>query len=168
MKKLLVIVLVFTFILVLVGCDPGSNTLNKDELLRNTVKIELFEYQNETPKFLNIYGKNKPHFDFGNATLIASLDEVYFEDLINELASNEFLVFGTVLNEPMGKTLVLYQRSGNMYVLFGCPYTNEAGKNFYYGECYVFNDNGELVEYIGRVGHLFGEETASKYFQNNP
>ena len=95
MKKILVVVLVFTFILVLVGCDPGSNTLNKDELLRNTVKIELFEYQNETPKFLNVFGKNTPHFDFGNATLIASLDEAYFENLINELASNEFLVFGT-------------------------------------------------------------------------
>ena len=168
MKKILVIVLVFTFILALVACDPGSNTLNKDELLRNTVKIELFEYQNETPKFLNVFGKNKPHFDFGNATLIASLDEAYFEDLINELASKEFLVFGTALNEPMGKTLVLHQSDGNMYALISCTFKNLVGYTYYYGYCYLFDANGDFVDYIGSADYLLGKEIASKYFQKNP
>ena len=168
MKKIVVIVLVFTFLFALVGCDPGSRMLNKDELLANTVKIELYEYQNKNPELLSISGKKKPHFDFDKATLIAVLNEAYFEDLINDLANDNYLVFGTALNEPMGKTLVLHQRNGNMYVLFGCIYTNEKGKTFYYGDCYVFDDNDEFVEYIGDVGHLFGEEIASKYFPSNP
>ena len=168
MKKILVIVLVCTFLFVLVGCDPGSNMLNKDELLRNTVKIELYEYQNETPRFLNIFGKNKPHFDFGNATLIATLEEANFEDLMNELSSYQFLVFGTVLNEPMGKTLVLHQNDGNMYVLISCTYKNWVGITRDYGYCYLFDANGDLVGYIGSAGYLLGEEIASKYFQKNP
>ena len=167
MKKIFAIVLALAFLFVLVGCDPVMHTISKEDLLANTVKVELYEYQNTNPKLISISGIKKPHFDFDNATLIAELNETYFEELINDLP-DYYRYYGTALNEPMGKTLVLYQRSGNMYVLFGCPYTNEAGKNFYYGECYVFNDNGELVEYIGRVGHLFGEEIASKYFQNNP
>ena len=168
MKKTLAIVLVFTFLFVLVGCDPGSRTLNKDELLANTVKIELYEYQNENPELLRISGKKKPHFDFDNATLIATLNEAYFEDLMNDLANDTYLVFGTALNEPMGKTLVLHQQNGNMYVLFGCTYINDKEKTFYYGDCYVFDENGKFVEYVGDVGHLFGEEIASRYFQNNP
>ena len=168
MKKILVIVLVFTFLFVLVGCDPGSNMLSKDDLLRNTVKIELFEYQNETPKFLNVFGKNKPHFDFGSATLIASLDEAYFEDLINELAIHEFQVFGTALNEPMGITLVLHQSDGNMYALISCTYKNLVGNTCDYGYCYLFDANGDFVEYIGSPGYLLGKEIASQYFQKNP
>lgn len=167
MKKALTLTLVFTIVFALAGCDPGSSMLNRDELLANTVKIELFEYQNESPKLLRNSGKKKPHFDFDKATLIATLDEAYFEDLINDLADDEHLIYRTALNEPMGKTLVLYQGDGNMYVLFGCPYENKIGIPFYYGDCYLFDANGELVEYIGRESHLFSEEIESKYFQNN-
>ena len=168
MKKALVIALVLTFLFVLAGCDPAYGTLNKKELLTNTVKVELFEYENENPELIDVSGKNKPHFDFENATLIAALDEAYFEELINELTSGEYLIFGTALNEPKGKTLVLYQNDGNMYVLYGCTYKDKIGLTRYAGDCYLFDASGEFVDYIGRTSHLFGEEITSKYFSNNP
>ena len=168
MKKALIIILVLTCLLGLVGCDPGTNNLSKDELLTNTVKIELIDYKNESPKLLTLSGMKKPKFDFNNATLIATLDESRFEDIIEDVAADDYLVFGTALNEPMGKTLVLYQSNGNMIVLFGCTYTNEKDKTFYYGDCYVFDENGVFVEYIGDVGHLFSDRIESTYFQSNP
>ena len=55
-----------------------------------------------------------------------------------------------------------------MIVLFGCVYTNEKDKTFYYGDCFVFDENGVFVEYIGDVGYRFLDEVESSYFQNNP
>ena len=67
-----------------------------------------------------------------------------------------------------GKTMILYQSDGNMIVLFGCVYTNEKNKTFYYGDSYVFDENGVFVEYIGDVGQDFGDWIESTYFSNNP
>lgn len=169
MKKALVIVLMLSCLLVLVGCDPGKGHLYKDELIANTVRIDLVDYKNENPKQLNVRrGKQKPRFDLSKATFIDTLDEAYFEEFLSEIAADIYLKFPNALNEPMGKTVVLYQKNGNMIVLFGCPYTNERGKTWYYGDCYIFDENGAFVEYIGDVGHLFGDQIASKYFANNP
>jgi hypothetical protein len=86
MKKALIIVLVLTCLFGLVGCDPAVKTLYKDELLANTTKIELVDYENENPKLLNLKRKEKPRFDFNKATLIATLDETHFEDILNDVA----------------------------------------------------------------------------------
>ena len=168
MKKALIVVLILTCLLGLVGCDPGVNNLYKDELLANTVKIELFHYENKNPKLLRTSAREKPSFDFNKATLIATLDETHFEDIINDVTQIDYFVFGTALNEPMGKTLVLYQNNGNIIVLYGCVYTNEKNKTFYYGDCYIFDENGVFVEYIGDVGYLFLDEIEATYFQKNP
>ena len=168
MKKILIIMLVLTCLLGLVGCDPGTNHLYKDELIANTVRIEFFHYENEEPKLLNLGEKEKPSFDLSKATLIATLDESHFEDILSDVAEIDFQVFGTALNEPMGKTLVLYQSNGEMIVLFGCVYTNEEDKTWYYGDCYVFDENGVFVEHIGDVGYLFLDMVETTYFENNP
>ena len=170
MKKALIIVLVLTCLFGLVACDPGVSYLNKDELLANTVKIELVYYENKNPELLNIRRTRgeKPHFDFNKATVMATLDESHFKDLLNEVTDTRYTFYGTSLNEPMGKTLILYQSNGNMIVLFGCVYTNEKNITFYYGDCFVFDENGVFVEYIGDVGYLFLDEVESSYFQNNP
>jgi len=168
MKKVLIIMLVLTCLSGLVGCDPGVNNLYKEELLANTVKIELIDYENENPELLTLSGKKKPRFDFNKATLIATLDETHFEGILNDVTVFDYLDFGTALNEPMGKTLVLYQSNGNMIVLFGCVYTNEKNKTFHYGGSYVFDENGVFVEYIGDVGQDFGDWIKSTYFSSNP
>lgn len=127
MKRVLIIAFVFACIFGLVGCDPGTNTIDGDALLKNTVKIELFNYANTTPNLRNLNGKNSPLFDFSKATFIAALDEEHFEDVIQNIAEQECFVYGKALNEPIGKTMVLYQENGNMVVLFGCEY--KEGKN---------------------------------------
>ena len=89
-----------------------------------------------------------------------------FDTILEDIAAREYLNFGTALNEPMGKTLVLHQSNGNMIVLFGCTYTDDNNKTFYYGDCNVFDSEGVFVENVGDVGHLFGDMIESKYFQN--
>ncbi len=166
MRKIIIAVLVFICLLGLTACDPGVRNLDRDELLANTVKIELFNYENEKPDLLRLAGKKKPSFDFSKAVLIGELEEAHFEAVINEVAECDYFVFGKALNEPMGKTLVLYQNNGDMIVLFGCLYKNEKGRNFYYGDCCVFDENGVFVDHIGDVGHLFTEELESRYFNS--
>ncbi len=152
----------------LIGCDPGINKLDADELLANTAKIEWVNYTNDDPKIIPINKKNRPIFDFNKTSLIATLDESRFEDIFNDLASIDYLIFETALNEPMGKTLILYQSNGNMIVFYGCLYTNEKGETLYPGDCYVFDKSGVLVEYIGRTGFTFSDWIESEYFLTSP
>ena len=167
MKKILVIVLVMTCLLGLVGCDPGRNTIDGNVLLENTVKIELFYYENTNPKLINLYGKKTPTFDFSKATFAATLDKSLFEDVIKDIAKQECLVFPRVLSEPIGKTMILYQENGNMVVLFSCVYKKENALTKYYGECYVFDENGVFVEHIGSIGSDYVDTLELKYFKNN-
>lgn len=167
MKKFLAALLVIICLFALVGCDPGMNTINKDELLAGTIKIELYDYENDDPKLVNINAWSKPSFDFNKATLIGTLDEEHFEDILNEVAERYYTFYNRALNEPMEKTLVLHQNNGNMIVLFGCIYTNENNGKRYYGNCYVFDKNGVFVELIGDVDYLFLDHVESTYFKDN-
>ena len=166
MKRVLIIVLVLTCLLGLVGCDPGMNTIDGDELFKNTVKIELFNYENTSPKLYKLNGKKLPIFDFSKATFIAELDESHFEDVIKDIANQGYLVFGRVLNEPIGKTMILYQENGNMVVLFSCVYKNGKKGTRYYGECNIFDKNGMFIENIGDVDSDYVDTLESIYFDN--
>jgi hypothetical protein len=165
MKKILSLVFCCLFLLGFSSCDPGVNNLDRDDLIDNTVKIELYDYENKNPELIRVKGNEKPEFDFSKATLIGALEEDHFEDILNDISEWDYLLFGTALNEPMGKTLVLHQKDGNMIVMFGCSYTDRNNKTFYYGDCYVFTSDGVFVEHIGDVGHLFSERVESTYFQ---
>ncbi|MBP3922484.1 MAG: hypothetical protein J6D27_05915 [Ruminiclostridium sp.] len=167
MKKFLAALLVIICLFALVGCDPDINTINKDELLAGTIKIELYDYENENPKLVNINSHSKPSFDFNKATLIGTLDEKHFESLLSEVAECYYTYYGRALNEPMRKTLVLHQSNGNMIVLFGCIYESEKSGTYYYGDCYVFDKNGVFIELIGDVGYLFLDHVESTYFKDN-
>ena len=164
MKRALIIVLVLTCLLGLVGCDPGMNTIGGDELIQNTVKIELFNYENTSPKLYELNSEKLPIFDFSKATFIAELDKSHFEDVIKDIAKQECLVFGNALNEPIGKTMILYQENGNMVVLFSCVYKNGKKLTRYYGECNVFDENGMFIEHIGRIGSDYVDTLEANYF----
>ena len=165
MKRVLIIVYVLTCLLGLVGCDPGVKAVDGDELLKNTVKIELYSYENTSPKLLNLKGKETPIFDFGKATFIAALDESYFEDVIMDIAEQNGHVFRYALNEPIGKTLILYQENGNMVVLFSSVYKRDYKLTRYYGECNVFDENGTFIEHIGRIDSDYVDTLELKYFE---
>lgn len=168
MKKILAILLILTCLLGLVGCDPGRNTIDGNALLESTTKIELFYYENTNPRLINLYGKKTPTFDFGKATLIATLDDALFEDVVNDIAKQECLVFPRVLSEPIGKTMILYQENGNMVVLFSSVYKKENALPKYYGACYVFDENGVFVEHIGSISSDYVDTLESQYFIDNP
>lgn len=167
MKKVWIIVLVWICLLGFVGCDPGVNSIDGADLLENTVKIELFSYENISPKLIKLSKKNKPVFDFSKATLIAALDASLFEDVVKDIAEQECLVFPSVLSQPIGKTLILYQENGDMVVLFSCVYKEEHKLTRYYGECNIFDKNGVFIEHIGRIDSDFVDILESKYFNNN-
>ena len=162
------LVCVLTCMLVFTGCDPGTNTLDVDELLLNTVKVELVEYKNENPKLIqNLSGKNKPKFDFDKVTPIATLDDSKIEDIINDLGEYDYLYWDRTLNEPIGKTLILHQSNGNMLVLFGCVYEDEKGSTHYHDGCIMFDKDGKYIEYIGDFGYVGMENIETKYFSTS-
>lgn len=165
MRKIILIAFVLICLLGLVGCDPGTNTIDEDELLENTIKIELYYYENTNPKLVELNGKNMPTFDFSKATFIASLDESLFEDVLKDIAAQEYLVFGTALNESIGKTMILYQENGNMIVLFSCVYKSEYKLTRYYGECNVFDENGTFIEHIGDIDSEYVDTLEATYLE---
>lgn len=172
MKKatalVLVLVCVLPCLLVFTSCDPGEGSLNTDELLANTVKIELVNYENEDPKIIfNLDGKEKPKFDFNRVTPIATLDDSKIGDVINDLGKYGYLYWSRTHNEPIGKTLILYQSNGDMFVFYGCIYEDEKGKTSYPGACVVFDKDGEYIEYIGDFGYAGMDAIISEYFTPN-
>ena len=85
MKKFLsFIVCMILSLFCFAGCDPSFNYIDAEETIANTVKIELVDYKNENPKLLKLKKKEKPKFDFSKATLIATLDNSQFENIIND------------------------------------------------------------------------------------
>ena len=150
------------------GCDPGRNYINAEETIANTVKIELVDYKNENPKFLKLKKEEKPKFDFSKATLIATLDNSQFENIINDMSKMMLLMDSRALNEPIGKTIILYQQNGDMIVLYDSVYTNDKGNVFYYRGCTRFDKNGVFIEYLGDIGTDLFNSLETTYFNNNP
>lgn len=149
-KRLLIILVVLASLLGLVGCDPGTYYFDSDELLSNTVKIELVHYENENPKIIyhrRIY--NPPFFDFSKVTLIATLDDSQIDDVVNDIADSGYLTFPRTMNEPIGTTIILYQSNGNMIVIYYDDYENKSGEIESYGGCTIFDKNGKFVEQVG-------------------
>ena len=167
MKKILIIVLFLACLLGLVGCDPGRHRLDANELLSNTVRIELVHYENTNPKVLRIGRRKTPIFDFCNATPIATLADSHIEEVVKDIAARDLYLIGRTLNQPIGKTLILYQRDGNMIVLFGCAYENKKGDTKYYGMCNIFDENGQFVEYLGDISHDYVDTLEAKYFEGD-
>ena len=161
----LILVCILTCLPVLTGCDPLSNRLNVDELLANTVKIELVNYENSNPKLIhNLDGKEKPKFDFNKVTPIATLDDSKIEDVVNDLGEYAYLYWGRTWNEPIEKTLILYQSNGDILVFYGCIYTDEKGDTYYPDACIMFDKDGKYIEYIGDFGYAGMDAIISEYF----
>lgn len=167
MKKRWIAVFVLACLMMLPGCDPGTKTLDGKALFSNTVRVELYQYDNPSPANLRIGGKKTAVFDFSHATLLGTLDESQYEDLAKEITGYETLLFGRVLNEPIGKTLVLHQSDGNMVVFYGCVYRNRWGGTRYYGECNIYDENGMFVSNLGDIESDFVDKLEVKYFDGD-
>ena len=146
------------------GCDPDSRYINAEETIASTVKIELVDYKNENPKLLKLKKEEKPKFDFSKATLIATLDDSQFENIINDMSKMMLLMYPRALNEPIGKTIILYQQNGDMIVLYDSVYTNNKGNVFYYRGCTKFDKNGVFIEYLGHIDTDLFNSLLSTYF----
>ena len=168
MKKAWILVFVFACLFGLVGCDPSTNSIDAEELLRNTEKIELVHYENEHPKLVRLDGKHAPVFDSGKTTTIAVLDDAHMEDVVQDIAQQQLLLWGRTVNEPVGKTLILYQRNGTMLVLFGCVYKNRIGVTKYFGSCNLYSQDGTFMEYLGDIASDYVDILELKYFKSNP
>lgn len=165
MKKFLsFIVCMILSLFCFAGCDPAFHGIDAEETLATTVKIELVDYKNENPKLLKLRKKEKPKFDFSKATLIATLDDSQFENIINDMSKITLLMFSRALNEPIGKTIILYQQNGDMIVLYDSVYTNNKGNVFYYRGCTKFDKNGVFIEYLGDIDTDLFNSLLSTYF----
>ena len=166
MKKCLILVLALACVLGLLGCDPAMDRLDGEQLRDNTVKIELYAYENDAPRLIRADKMDASVFDFGKATFQAALEEERIEEVAAEIAEQELLLFDRTLNEPIGRTLVLHQSDGTMIVLFGSVYRTKVGLNQYFGYCNRYDENGAFVEYLGDLSHSFVDELADRYFES--
>lgn len=149
MKKFLsFIVCMILSLFCFAGCDPAFNGINAEKTLATTVRIELVDYKNENPKLLKLRKEEKPKFDFSKATLIATLDDSQFENIINDMSKIILLMYPRALNEPIGKTIILYQQNGDMIVFYSTVDTDSKG---YYDGCTKFDKNGVFIEYLGDI-----------------
>ena len=164
MKRFFAMICILTLLCSLISCDPGHRSLDEGKTKQNTVKIELVHYENNNPKHVRLRWK-EPKFDFDKVTLLATLDESKFDSILNDIGSRSFISYSSrALNEPLGKAIILYQSNGDMIVLFACDYTNEKGKTLYYGNCLIFDRNGDFLEYKGEISTSDIELWESKYF----
>lgn len=168
MRQALTIFLILMCLLGLVGCDPGTYHFDEAELLQNTTKIELYQYGNGNPKLIHANGRKKPVFDFSKATFLSELDDSRMEAVVKDIAAHEMLVFGSTLNEPIGKTLILHQSDGSKIVLFSCVYTSGKKLTRYYGKCNVFDKDWQFIEYLGDIDSDYVDFLEATYFDNNP
>ena len=183
MKKILSLALLFAFLFSFVGCDPTFYYFKDNYLLENTVKIELYDYKNDAPRKID-RREEMPVFDFSKATLLKTLErpeiellsetpdettgeavaKTPFEELLDFLSTYGYAYYSTCTNEPVGKTIVLHLKDGNMIVFYGCRTKNDKGRKRTFGDCIIFDQNGVFLDYMGETWGNFSMDTAV-YFE---
>ena len=125
--------------------------------------------KNENPKIVFKLDKSneKPIFDFRKTTLMKALPDLKYVNLMKDVGNKDYLRYNRVLNELMNKILILYQSSGDMIILYDCVYTDDKRSAHYYGECYIFDENGNFIDYVGDVGNYYIDYLESEYFVVN-
>ena len=129
MRKFILVFIVLSVSIVLKGCDPATYYFDADVLISNTIKIELVECKNDDPELIEINEKNITSFDYDNVELIDSLDNSQFESFIKKLSNITFHKENYSVNKPIGKTLILHQKNGDMIVL-SCTLIDGTGYSF--------------------------------------
>lgn len=144
-KYILSFVLLFSIFLT--GCvsDPKTYYFNSDKLIVDTTKIELVECKNDKLEMIEINEKNITSFDYDNVELIDNLDKSQFESFIIKLSSITFHKENYSANKPIGKTLILHQKNGDMIVL-SCTLIDGKGYSF----ASKFDSSCNFISHIAR------------------
>lgn len=144
MKKFNLVIVIMVFVsMFLTGCDPETYYFDSTELIDNTIKIELVECQNDNPERIEVSEDNTPSFDYDNVELVDNLDDSHFESFIIELSSITFHIENYSANKPLGKTLILHQKNGDMIVL-SCTKVGDIGYSF----ASKFDSNSNFITHI--------------------
>lgn len=161
MKKIILLVLIFVSF-IFAGCvsDPPVYLFDSDELITNTVKIELVECVNDNPEIIKVDDDTITSFDYNSANVLDKLDNIEFENFIIRLSTIRFHIDNRSVNKPIGKTLILHQKSGNMIVL-SCTSIESVGYSF----VSEFDSNNNYIAHIARFAErpLF-ELLINEYF----
>lgn len=144
MKKFILVIILMVSIF-LTGCvsDPETYYFAAADLIANTIKIELVECKNEKLEMIEVNEKSITNFDYNEVEPIDNLDNSQFESFIIELSSITFHKRNYSANKPIGKTLVLHQKNGDMIVL-SCTLVDGRG----YGFASKFDSNCNYITHI--------------------
>lgn len=161
MKKSISIFMVFLLI-VLTGCEPPAYYFDSNDLIANTVKIELLSCKNNNPGMIEVDENNIPSFDYNDVETIDSLDHNQFESFIIELSTIRFHIYNHSVNKPIGRTLILHQKNGDMIVL-SCTLINDVSYSF----ISKFDSNNNYITHIAFFADRPSFETLlNTYFLN--
>ena len=160
MKKFAILILTLSFIIGLVGCDPGTYYFFKDTYLDMVERIELVQYKNENFKMVDA-SETVLKFDHAKVEKIDTLDARKVEDFLIDFEKIVFHLEDDSVNEPTGYCLLWYLQNGN-FLVFSC--TLIKGDR---GYCMAaeFDANDRFVKhyaYFAARPHY--DDVLSKYF----
>lgn len=143
MKKILLVVTIIFSIICLTACDPASYHFNYDELLGDTERIELIQYENQNPSIIKVDN---------NATLIFELERMQVKKVLSSVENSKFLedlstitfhLVNSSADSPTGKCVRIVLKNGN-FIIISCSLVNETSYSF----VAEFSEQGKFVRHI--------------------
>lgn len=159
---LLIILSIVCF--VLMGCDPGSYSFNREEL-SDVVKIELINYDNPDQdsffSWVPDHSSDLKSFDNSKMTILENLGENKISDFLDDLCEYDVLDTYYAYDSPKGICIKLSYPNGDFMIIWG-DYLHKSFDG-YIGKFY---SDGEVAEFIGCFSSYSSYESlVNDYFQ---
>ena len=163
MKKTVAIILVMMICFTMCACDPGSCSIDREEL-NNIVSVELIEYANSNQKHFTSwvpdqFDKLLP-FDSVNATTLEILSSEKISDFLDAFSKTDILHTYYAYNSPKDICIRLNYENGNFLIIWA----NYAINTFrgYIGE---YSSDGSVLSFWGCFSSVtYYENLVNQYF----
>jgi hypothetical protein len=163
MKKTVAIILVMVICFTMCACDPGSFSINREEL-NNVISVELVEYTNLNQKHFtswvpNHFNKLLP-FDSTNATTLEALPSEKIPDFLDAFSKTDILHKYYAYNSPKDVCIKLNYKNGNFLIIWA-DYT----ENRFAGYIGEYSSDGKVLSFWGSFSALsYYKDLVDQYF----
>ena len=163
MKKTVAIILVMMICFTMCACDPGSFSIDREEL-NNIVSVELIEYANSNQKHFTSwvpdqFDKLLP-FDSVNATTLEILSSEKISDFLDAFSKTDILHTYYAYNSPKDVCIKLNYESGNFLIIWA-----NYSDNSYAGYIGEYSSDGDVLSFWGSFSALsYYKDLVNQYF----
>lgn len=148
MKKILILICIFTLCFPLTACDPAVRSLDVDSITSNIVSIEMIDYDNPDQKTIFTRWSDRSSellpFKESDCTLLQKLEEEKADAFLKALRKTEYYYEYYACNSPSGVCLKLLYENGDFLILNSDPESDLI--RGYIGK---YSAEGEVIEFYG-------------------